>query len=1143
VDSGSSLNIINLEEYERMHDKPALRNPICNAYRFDSNKPIKFIGRFKTTLKKVDKSVEAEIHVLKYTSGSPNILSYDTSHALGIITVVNSVEEDMQKREMKTKYPALFSGEIGCLKNFELKLFEDKSVKPSKRFHYRIPYHLQKQVAEHLDKNEKRGLIERATGPTSWISASHVVPKKDGRIRLVIDGRPVNKAIIRHRHITPTLDDIASKLSGAARFSKVDLQEAYRQIKLAPESRHLTTFSTHQGLYRDTRLSMGMNAAAENFQWIVAEQIKDLKGCFNVSDDIIVHGKSKGEHDKNLHALLAKLESVGFTCNLKKCEFDKSNIDFFGVNFSAQGMSPSESRVEAFQKASAPVNASELRSLLASANYSSRFVRNFASMVVPLRELTKPDVEYNWTSEHDKLLAKLKAQFTTNKLGYFNPKWLTEVICDASPDGLGAILVQVNPDNADEKKVIAFASRALTPLEKKYSQIEREALALIFAVEKFHQYVYGKHFTLYSDAKAIVFIYGNMTHKSPARIERWGLRLLPYNFTLVHTPGDSNPADYLSRHPVGEAEPAGIDADLYVNFIIDSALPNRVSRTQIAKATREDPEMQTLIRAINTNNHGMIRKDENLKEYSSVFNELTVSTDGIVLRKNQIVVPQELRSKMVDIAHEGHLGIVKTKNLMRLKVWFPRINHMVESKIGGCIACQSCTPSNSKNMVPLRSEPVPKRVWSSVGGDFFGPLPSGHYLLSIVCKTSGFPVVEVISSTSARTVIPVFDRIFSEFGIPETFGSDNGPPFQGHEFKRYCEYMGIRHQRATPYWPQGNAKCERLMKSLGKLVRTAQVEKKPWRQCLNQFLRSYRAAPHSSTGLSPNQLMFGRNISSRLPESKEPVEEEISKDLSRAIENCEKAADRNRAYGNKRRNTKASDIKLGDTVLVKQAKVNKLTSPFNPDKLTVTSKQGSWVVGTNSAGKDIARNVSFFKKLPESIPTDLKSEAKSSYSDNDKSSNEYDDQAESEFETPEGSQDIPPLEVPHSDAYEGQEEEKLTSLNEQPAVKADKQDSDTKLPSNANQNLAVESASEVLKKRPNRTPAHGDSHEKRKAAVKKSKSQSRKRVTSKQMDVEDEAVGNRPRREGAATVNYKESRSYIKKPKKLIFEEATRDLI
>jgi len=210
VDSGSTLNIINLEEYERMTPKPTLRKPICNAYRFDSKKPINFLGRFKTTLSRNGKSVEAEIHVLKYTSASPNILSYDTGHDLGIISIINSVEEDALQVEMQKHYPELFSGEVGCLKDFELKLYEDKSVKPSKRFHYRIPYHLQEQVAEHLDKNEKRGLIERATGPTSWISASHVVPKRNGGIRLVIDGRPVNKAIIRHRHITPTLDDIAA---------------------------------------------------------------------------------------------------------------------------------------------------------------------------------------------------------------------------------------------------------------------------------------------------------------------------------------------------------------------------------------------------------------------------------------------------------------------------------------------------------------------------------------------------------------------------------------------------------------------------------------------------------------------------------------------------------------------------------------------------------------------------------------------------------------------------------------------------------------------------------------------------------------------------------------------------------------------
>jgi len=152
-DSGSTLNIINLEEYERMTAKPTLRKPICNAYRFDSKRPINFLGRFKATLSRNGKSVEAEIHVVKYTSASPNILSYDTGHDLGIISIINSVEEDALQAETQKQYPELFSGEVGCLKDFELKLYEDKSVKPSKRFHYRILYHLQELVAEHLDKN------------------------------------------------------------------------------------------------------------------------------------------------------------------------------------------------------------------------------------------------------------------------------------------------------------------------------------------------------------------------------------------------------------------------------------------------------------------------------------------------------------------------------------------------------------------------------------------------------------------------------------------------------------------------------------------------------------------------------------------------------------------------------------------------------------------------------------------------------------------------------------------------------------------------------------------------------------------------------------------------------------------------------
>lgn len=967
IDTGSSINIIDMDTYKSLLVKPELNKPISNAYGFNSSKPINFAGRFNTEVKYKDQVLPVEIHVLKYSSTSPNLLSFRHAEKLGIIKMVNSVVQDEMKECLKAKYPNLFSGKIGCLKDFELELGEDPEIKPSKRFHYRIPYHLQPQVEQLLEEREKGGLIEKATGPTTWISACHVVPKKDtSKVRLVIDARPVNKAIIRHRHICPTLDDITTRLNGSTVFSKVDFKEGYRQVLLAEKSRHLTVFSTHKGLYRDTRLSPGLNAGAEYFQLIVSEVLKGLDGQMNVSDDIIIYGKDVEEHDIRLHKLLERLESVGFTANLEKCEFRTKEIDFFGVNFSAAGMAPSEKRVEAFQKTSAPITASEVRSLLATANYSTRFINNFASIIDPLRDLTKSDsTPFTWLPEHQQAFVKLKAGLTTNKLAYFNPKWHTEVICDASPVGLGAILVQVNPDNPEERVIIAFASRTLSKLERKYSQVELEALALIFAVEKFHMYVYGKKFKLYSDAKAIVFIYGGMSHKSPARIERWGLRLLPYDFELIHTPGDGNPADFLSRHPMEHDHDECDDADLYVNFVVDNSVPRAVTREQIAKATHNDEDMRSLRVAIRSCDRGMVKKSKNLIEFLNVFDDLTVSTDGIILRRHQIVVPTSLRKTLVDIAHEGHLGIVKTKQMMRLKVWFPKLDQLVENRIANCMACQTCTPSNSKNMVPMRTEPVPDRVWHTVAGDFFGPLPSGHYLLGMICKTSGYPIVEICTTTSGRAAIPLIDKVFAEFGIPSIICSDNGPPFQGKEFKAYCEYLGIKHLRSTPLWPRGNAKIERFMKSLGKTVRIAQYEGKCWKQVLNQFLRSYRAAPHASTGVAPNQLMFGRNLTSRLPTCETTKPTPL---LESALEKYKVTAEKNRVYTDKKLCTKPSPMKEGDQVLVRADRKNKLSPLYKPDKHTVMVRDKSWImVKSNVTGKTANRNISFLKILKPDV--------------------------------------------------------------------------------------------------------------------------------------------------------------------------------
>ncbi len=226
-----------------------------------------------------------------------------------------------------------------------------------------------------------------------------------------------------------------------------------------------------------------------------------------------------------------------------------------------------------------------------------------------------------------------------------------------------------------------------------------------------------------SDARAIVYIYNGINHKSPARIERWGLRILPYDFELIHTADESNPADFLSRHPMEQPHDECDDADLYVNFIVDKSVPVAITRSKISQVTAVDKDMQTRIAAIRSSNSELVKSSKSLVDFHRLFYQLAVSSDGIVLRQHQIVIPLALSKLLVDIAHEGHLGIVKTKQMMREKVWFPRLDQLVENRIGNCMPCQACTPTNSKNMVPIQSDPVPDSVWHTVAADFFGPLP------------------------------------------------------------------------------------------------------------------------------------------------------------------------------------------------------------------------------------------------------------------------------------------------------------------------------------------------------------------------------------------------------------------------------------
>lgn len=216
----------------------------------------------------------------------------------------------------------------------------------------------------------------------------------------------------------------------------------------------------------------------------------------------------------------------------------------------------------------------------------------------------------------------------------------------------------------------------------------------------------------------------------------------------------------------------------------------------------------------------------------------------------------------IDLAHETHLGIGKTKSLLREKIWFPKIDSYVKDIIEQCIACQAVGQTKPE---PLRMTEMPELPWRTVHADFYGPLPTSEHLLVIVDRYSRFPEVEMVHSTKASTVIPKLDKIFSVRGIPDTVVSDNGPPFNGDEYKRYMTALGITAKFSTPYWPQENATVERFMQPLGKALKTAKIEGRPWRQELNRFLLQYRTTPHCTTGVPPSELLFNRTVKGKIP--------------------------------------------------------------------------------------------------------------------------------------------------------------------------------------------------------------------------------------------------------------------------------------
>ena len=349
----------------------------------------------------------------------------------------------------------------------------------------------------------------------------------------------------------------------------------------------------------------------------------------------------------------------------------------------------------------------------------------------------------------------------------------------------------------------------MTDTETRYSQLEKAAEAVEWGVlvNQIFFYGLGDTFEVDTDHKPLLPLFASHKVTAPLRIERMRVRLQGFDYKLNYVTGkkakaETNEADCNSRHPeqLTMLDPRAVhqteftvreDEELFekdIRAVVQAALPDAVSWDELLEETSQDPELKELKRLIASGYFTAPERQALRPQFDPVFTELAV-VGGLVVRGSRIVVPRSLRDKVVRLAHEGHQGVTKTKEYLRTRVWFPGLDRMVEAHIQHCHPCQVVTPANERE--PLRMSPLPSEPWKEVAIDFWGPISTGEYLLVVICKHSRWAEVEFVSTTSARAVLPKLDRIFSSLGIPLIVGSDNGPPFNGHDLPELQHVPGL----------------------------------------------------------------------------------------------------------------------------------------------------------------------------------------------------------------------------------------------------------------------------------------------------------------------------------------------------------------
>ena len=856
VDTGAETNTIPLRTWSKIKDAPEVRSSSTVLQAYGDSK-VEHTGSAMTSLQVGDATITTEVFVT--TGKTVPILGLEASRQLGLVqpgpngsllhAVTQHSTEPLTLESMKEEYAELFQG-LGVFPGeYKIQLKED--AEPVVHHARRIATALYQPLKEKLLDMESRGVVEPVDGPTDWVNSLVITEKKDGSLRFCLDPKDLNKAIKREQFQIPTFEEIVTRLGGKKVFSILDLRDSYWQVKLDEESSRLCTFNTPFGRYRFKRMPFGIKSASEILQKKTYTTYGDIDGVFVISDDMLIAGTDDADHDRIIRAVLDRAREYGNRFNPKKVQYKLPQVHYMGRIVGQDGVKPDDVKIKAIQDMPDPTDKDGVRRLLGMLNFLAPFIPDMSTITAPIRSLMKQDVPWQWMPEHSQAVTRLKDILSAKPvLRLYDPSKPVAIQADASSTGLGACLLQ-------ESQPIAYASRALTDPETRYAQIEREMLAIVFAAEQFHQYIYGTEVEVMSDHKPLESIVLKPLRDASPRLQLMRLRLLRYKLTVRYVPGSKMYiADTLSRAHGASIATEDTQEDFRVHSVTASlpATPQRIK--EIQDATQSD---ETLIKLKDYAQNGWPTHKSacspNVKPYWGLRDSI-YEDDGLMFVGEKLIVPTSLRSDMLSKLHAGHMGMEKSKARARECLYWPHLSEDIEDIVGRCSTCAMFRKQNQQE--PLMPHPVPGRPWAKVGADIFDF--RGKDYLVVVDYFSKYPEVVQLHGKTADEVVRVLKPIFARHGIPDVLMSDN-MPFQSHVIKQFANEWGFDLITSSPTYAQSNGQSERYVGIVKSMLRKAAQEGKD----PNLALLEYRTTPLSGMEYSPAQLLMSRRLKSVIP--------------------------------------------------------------------------------------------------------------------------------------------------------------------------------------------------------------------------------------------------------------------------------------